>query len=119
MVVAVFGDKDTGVTFLFGLGALVGLKGFLVKRVVWAGEVGAVHAGVITGLIILSVVFCGVLPLVGPKSMELIIAFMQKKNGMKFVCCGICDDYVKLLQTPVQLINRNVKCNLCVNVVRG
>ena len=81
MVVVVFGDKDTGVTFLlfFGLGALVGRTGFLVKRVVRAGGVGAVHAGVITGLIILSVVFCGVLPLVGPKSMELIIAFMKTK----------------------------------------
>ena len=65
---------------MFGLGALVGITGFLVKRVVRAGGVGAVHAGVITGLIILSVVFCGVLPLVGPKSMELIIAFMHTKK---------------------------------------
>ena len=69
VVVVVLGDNDTGVTFLPGLGAFVGFLSFglLVKRVVRAGGVGAVHAGVITGRIILSVVLGCVLPLVGPK----------------------------------------------------
>jgi len=68
VVVVVLGDNDTGVTFLPGLGAFVGFLSFglLVKRVVRAGGVGAVHAGVITGRIILSVVLGCVLPLVGP-----------------------------------------------------
>jgi hypothetical protein len=65
VVVVVFGDADIGVTF--GLGGLVGRTGFLVKRVVRAGGVGAVQAGVITGRIILSVVLGVVLPRVGPK----------------------------------------------------
>jgi len=64
----VFGDSDTGVTFFPGLGGFVtfGLAGRLVNRVVLAGGVGAVHAGVITGLITLSVVLCVVFLLVGP-----------------------------------------------------
>lgn len=68
VVVVVLGDNETGVTFLPGLGAFVafGLAGLLVSRVVRAGGVGAVHAGVITGRIILSVVRGVVLLLVGP-----------------------------------------------------
>lgn len=64
----VFGDSDTGVTFFPGLGGFVtfGLAGRLVNLVVLAGGVGAVHAGVITGLITLSVVLCVVFLLVGP-----------------------------------------------------
>lgn len=61
VVVVDFGD--VGVTF--GLGGLVGRYGFLVRRVVLGGGVGAVHAGVITGTIILSVVVGVVFVLVG------------------------------------------------------
>jgi len=85
------GDKDIGVTFLFGLGALVGRTGFLVKRVVRAGGVGAVHAGVITGLIILSVVFCGVLPLVGPSvtgATVVTLIFLVVDFGISFFVTG-------------------------------
>jgi len=66
--VVVFGDNDTGVTFFPGLGGFVtfGLDGRLVNRVVLAGGVGAVHAGVITGRITLSVGRGVVLLLVGP-----------------------------------------------------
>lgn len=61
VVVVDFGD--VGVTF--GLGGLVGRYGFLVRRVVLGGGVGAVQAGVITGTIILSVVVGVVFVLVG------------------------------------------------------
>lgn len=64
VVVVVFGDVDIGVTF--GCGGLVGRYGFLVSRVVRGGGVGAVHAGVITGWNVLSVVVVVFLPLVGP-----------------------------------------------------
>jgi hypothetical protein len=68
VVVVVFGDNETGVTFLPGLGGFVtfGRDGLLVTRVGRLGGVWAVHAGVITGRSILSVVRGVVLLLVGP-----------------------------------------------------
>jgi len=88
--VVVFGDKDTGVTFFPGLGAFVtfGRAGRLVNRVVLAGGVGAVHAGVITGRIILSVVRGVVLLLVGPTIIKVkTFALPGRTKFMKFFCC--------------------------------
>jgi len=87
VVVVDFGD--VGVTF--GLGGLVGRYGFLVRRVVLGGGVGAVQAGVITGTIILSVVVGVVFVLVGTteKSFNTFLSFLVDEFYLlcEFVLC--------------------------------
>jgi len=95
-VVVVFGDNDTGVTFFPGLGGFVtfGLDGRLVNRVVLAGGVGAVHAGVITGRITLSVGRGVVLLLVGPwvtGATVVTLIFFGVVFGISFFVTGATD----------------------------